>query len=135
MKKLFVASLFLFLSLPVLAETIKSKKILRCQQNCEYTELTWTDDMQPKVVDGILIDSTTYYCTKPEHWDIIIRFLGIDLTVIMLHLTMERKCFHKPAPQEYIATELIYTKNNATVYKAEWLYNEPEEMYILQVID
>ena len=118
-----------------LAENIKSKKIMRCSKDCDYTELTWTDQEPRRVLKGLFKDSTRYYCSKPEHWHMIIRFIEWDIKLLALQLVAENKCFYKPQHQEYIATKLISKKGKTTIYKAEWLYNEPEEFYVLHIND
>jgi len=117
------------------AENIKSKKIMRCSKDCDYTELTWSDQEPRRVLKGLFKDSTRYYCSKPEHWHMIIRFIEWDIKLLALQLVAENKCFYKPQHQDYIATKLISKKGKTTIYKAEWLYNEPEEVYVLQITD
>ena len=116
---------------------IFSKQILRCKENCELTQLTWEQNYgKANVKKGIFKDSTMHYCTTKESWDPIIRWWdsGGYLSMFFEQL-IKGKCFQISEIQDYIATELVNDKGKLKVYKAEWIYNQPQEIYVLQIIE
>lgn len=116
---------------------IFSKQILRCKGNCKLTQLTWEQNYgKANVKKGIFKDSTMHYCATKESWDPIIRWWdsGGYLSMFFEQL-IKGKCFQISEMQDYIATELVNDKGKLKVYKAEWIYNQPQEIYVLQLSD
>ena len=116
---------------------IFSRQILRCSENCELTQLTWEQNYgKANVKKGIFKDRTMHYCRSKESWDPIIRWWDIGGHIHMFsEQLMKGKCFQVSEMQDYIATELVNDKGKLKVYKAEWIYNQPQEIYILQIGD
>ena len=118
-------------------EILHSKKILRCKEKCELTELTWeTNYEKTNIIKGLFKDETMHYCRTKDSWDPIIRWWDIGGQHSMFtQQLLKGHCFQISEMQEYIAVELVKDKGKLKVYKAEWIYNQPQEIYVLQSFD
>tara|TARA_R100001244_G_scaffold131665_2_gene105309 strand:+ start:191 stop:631 length:441 start_codon:yes stop_codon:yes gene_type:complete len=116
---------------------IFSKQILRCNEDCELTQLTWEQNYgKTNVKKGLFQDSTMHYCSSKDSWDPIIRWWNIGGQYHMFaQQLLKGQCFQISEMQDYIAVELVKDKGKLKVYRAEWIYNQPQEIYVLQIIE
>lgn len=126
-----------FCSQSLCEENLYSKKILRCNEDCELTELTWENNYgNTNVIKGLFKDETMHYCLTKDSWDPIIRWWNIGSQYHMFaQQLIKGECFQVSEMQDYIAVELVKDKGKLKVYRAEWIYNQPQEFYVLQIIE
>ena len=123
----------LSLNTNVTAQNLWSKKIMNCKNSeCSIDEITWESNQAHKTYEGHLIDETKHYCKKPEYWlpivNSLIRQDGFHNNMLLRQIVAE-KCYEVAFPKKVVLFEKVLNGKNWYIRRAQWLYDQPEEIY------
>ena len=113
--------------------TLFSRKVMSCKNSgCSIDNITWLTNQKYKSEQGQIIETTRHFCKKPQHWSKILRSMAANdgrHNRLFLNQILAGNCFQVSFPKKAVIFEIVAEGDGWFVRRAQWLYDQPEEMY------
>ena len=114
-------------------DTLWSRKVMICQNSgCSIDTITWLSNQEEKNKQKHKIELTKHFCKKPIHWSKILRSMHLKdgrHNILFRDQVLLGNCFEMSFHKKAAIFEIVAKGNGWFVRRAQWLYDQPEEMY------
>jgi hypothetical protein len=114
-------------------DTLWSRKVMNCQNSeCSIDTITWLSNQETSNEQGHKVELTKHFCKKPEHWARVLRSMAMKdgrHNMLFKDQVMAGNCFEISFPKKAVIFEIVEEGDGWFVRRAQWLYDQPEEMY------